>query len=61
VDWQAAILGSGASVERLVVMDRGPIGGARENLLLVTYRIDGDGEGEREAWQALVTTLRASA
>src|SRR4051794_35300429 len=37
VDWQAAILGSGASLERLLLVDRGPIGGARERLLTVTY------------------------
>jgi hypothetical protein len=49
VDWQAAILGNGASVERLLCVDRGPMGGARARLLLVTYRINGDGEGEREA------------
>ena len=61
VDWQAAILGNGASVERLLVVDRGPIVGARENLLLVTYRVDDDGADELEAWRALVTTLRASA
>jgi hypothetical protein len=60
VDWQAAILGNGTSVERMLFVDRGPIGGARAPLLLVTYRIDGDGEGEREARRALVTTLRAS-
>jgi hypothetical protein len=41
-------------------VDRGPIVGARENLLLVTYRIDGGGEGEREAWRPLVKMLRAS-
>ena len=59
-DRQAAILGGDASVERLLVVDRGPIIGARENLLLVTYRIDDDGVGERKALRALVTTLRAS-
>jgi hypothetical protein len=29
-------------------------------LRLVAYRIDDGGEGEREAWRALVATLRAS-
>jgi len=61
VDWQAAILGGGASLERLLVVDRGPIVGAREPLLVSTYRIDDDGAGERKALRALVTTLRASA
>jgi hypothetical protein len=60
VDWQAAILGSGASIERLLSVDRGPIVGARENLVLVTYCIDDDGTAERAAWRALVRTLRAS-
>jgi hypothetical protein len=60
VDWQAAVLGNVAAVERMLVVDHGPIGGARERLLLVTYRIDDDGHGERDAWRALVTTLCAS-
>ena len=47
------------AVERLQLVNRGPIIGARENLLLMTYRIDD--EGEREARRALVTTLRVSA
>jgi hypothetical protein len=60
VDWQAAILGDGASLRRLLVVDRGPIGGARERLLLVVYRVDDDGGDERAAWRALVRTLRVS-
>jgi hypothetical protein len=75
VDWQAAILGSGASAERLLLVDRGPIGSARERLMTVIYRIDDDTEGpcearggsvvrdggdERAAWRSLVRTLRAA-
>jgi len=60
VDWHVAILGEGASVPRLLVVDRGPIVGARQDLLRVAYRIDDGGADERAAWRSLIETLRAS-
>ena len=60
VDWQAAVLGEGASALRLLVVDRGPIVGAREDLLRLSYRIDHSGADELAAWRALVETLSGS-
>ena len=59
VAWQAAILGEGESPARLLFVDRGPIVGAREDLLRVVFRAD-DGHSERDAWRALVDVLRAA-